>query len=307
MMTNYQTRSATIQGNVFLDTQPVPDTTGVATICIFCHQGRESGYTLYKTKLAPGKTITGSFFNPHYLGTAAFLWAANGYEFAGKQYGAVTPHQEANCETCHMDNATPDAGNGGHTWRPNVATCNATECHGGFGPVPAKAGTSSPDVAAYRAPFDTNNYSGDSGGQTQPIAVAIRALQDKIIALLAGQGIFYDDLNFPYFFKTADRATHTPAGNPNGVNNFTDWTPPTYKAAFNLAFVVKGLPSEPVSQVPEPNSSAAVHDYRYTIQLLQDSIQGLTGSYPANSTRPSGSRPATNYDPQPGGGYSPTQ
>ncbi len=296
MMTNYQTSSVTIQGNVFLDTQPVPDTTGNATICIFCHQGRESGYTLYKTKLAPGKNITGSFFNPHYLGTAAFLWAANGYEYGGKQYGGVSPHQGANCETCHMDNATSDASEGGHTWRPNVATCNTTDCHGSFGPVPAKAGTSSPDLAVYRAPFDTNNYSGDSGGQTQPIAVAIKSLQDKIIALLAAQGILFNDLNYPYFFKVDDP-----------TSSFTAWTPPTLKAAFNLAFVIKGLPSAPVSQVPFPNSSAAVHDYRYTIELLQDSIQGLTGSYPANSVRPTGSRPATNYDPQPGGGYSPNQ
>ena len=289
MMTNYSTSSVTIQGNVFLDTQPVPEAAGTTTICIFCHQGRESGYTLYKTKLAPGKTITGSFFNPHYLGTAAFVWAANGYEFAGKQYGGVSKHQEANCETCHMDNATVSAKNGGHSWRPNVATCNTADCHGGFGPVPAKAGTDEPDVAAYRAPFDTNNYSGDPDGATQPIAVAIRSLQNRIIAELAKLGIYYDDLNYPYFFKTADPATHTSA------NAFTNWTPAPYKAAFNLAFVIKGLPSAAVSQVPFPNASAAVHDYRYTIQLLQDSIQNLTGSYPANSTRPAGSRPATPY------------
>ena len=78
----------------FLDNQPIPQNNANATICIFCHQGRESGFTLYRAKLAPGKNSAGSFFNPHYLGTAAMLWGANGYEFSGKSYGAMGPIRE---------------------------------------------------------------------------------------------------------------------------------------------------------------------------------------------------------------------
>ncbi|HXX57381.1 MAG TPA: hypothetical protein VEI96_05215, partial [Thermodesulfovibrionales bacterium] len=292
MMTNYSTQFITIQGNVFLDNTPLPpiDQTENGTICIFCHQGRESGLTLNATKFAPGTTITGNFFNPHYLGTAAMLWAVNGYEYLNQSYGFNAPHQGANCPTCHMDNVTADNKNGGHSWNPNVATCNTSDCHGSFGPVPAKPGSASPNVAVYRASFDTNNYTGDPNGSTQPIAVAIQSLQAKLIALLAAQNppIYYNDLQYPYFF--ADQARTIP---------FTAWTPRPYAAAFNLSFIIKGLPSSATSQTLVPNSSAAVHDYRYCIELLQDSLVSLSGqplqTILPGAVRPAGTRPATQY------------
>jgi cytochrome c1 len=303
VMTNYASKSATFSGNVFLDNTPVPAEALSATsvICIFCHQGRESGFTLYKTKLAPGTTITGNFFNSHYLGTAAMLWGVNGYEFTGRSYGANAAHQGANCATCHMANPTDDNLAGGHTWERNVATCNTSTCHGGFGPIPAVAGTVTPDLSTYRASFDTNNYSGDAGGAAQGIADAVRSLQQKLIVLLAAQtpSIIYNDLLYPYFFTDSTFAT-----------SFTAWTPAAYKAAFNLSFVVKGLPSAATSQANVPNGSAAVHDHIYNIQLLQDSIANLipvatlnantniwsgTGGVIDGAFRPAGTRPATVY------------
>lgn len=287
MMTNYSTSSITIQGNVFLDNTPVPlDKTGNGTICIFCHQGRESGLTLYATKLAAGKKITGNFFNPHYLGTAAMIWGVNAYEYAGKSYSANVAHQGANCPTCHMDTATSDNQNGGHTWVPKADTCNVPSCHGSFGAVGVKAGSASPNVASYRASFDTNNYTGDANGASLSIADSIRVLQQKVIAVLKTKGIFYNDLAYPYFFSDA---ASTAA--------FTAWTPATYKAAFNLSFAVKGLPSGATSQANVPNNSAAVHDYKYIIQLLQDGLADLGAPLSSSAVRPFGTRPATVYGP----------
>ncbi|MFI5294533.1 MAG: hypothetical protein ACHQ0Y_05850 [Thermodesulfovibrionales bacterium] len=287
MMTNYSSTSITIQGNVFLDNTPVPlDKTGNGTICIFCHQGRESGLTLYATKLAAGKKITGNFFNPHYLGTAAMIWGVNAYEYAGQLYSANVAHQGANCPTCHMNNPTADNLNGGHTWTPNVASCNVSSCHGSFGAVSAKAASQSPDVATYRASFDTNNYTGDANGASLSIANSIRVLQQKVIAVLNTKGIFYNDLVYPYFFSDAASTTA-----------FTAWTPATYKAAFNISFAVKGLPSAATSQANVPNNSAAVHDYKYIIQVLQDGYADLTGAPLAGAFRPAGTRPATVYGP----------
>ena len=288
IMTDYSTTFITIQGNVFLDRQTIQlDRTANATICVYCHQGRESGLTLYSTKLAPGTTISGSFFNPHYLGTAAMLWGANAYEYAGKTYSVNAAHQSANCPTCHMSNATADNKNGGHTWVPNVAACNTSDCHGGsLGPVAAKSGSASPDVDSYRASSDTNNYTGEPGGETLSIAQSIQSLEKKLITLLQTKGIFYDDLTYPYFFADAG---HT--------QSFTAWTPATYKAAFNLSFIVKGLPSGATSQTLVPNASGAVHNYKYCIQLLLDSYADLNGATLAGATRPAGSRPATAYGP----------
>lgn len=296
LITNYSTAAITFQGNVFLDNTPVPlDKTGNGTICVFCHQGRESGFTLYATKLAPGKTITGSFFNPHYLGTGGMLWGVNGYEYSGNSYTANFAHQGANCPTCHMANATQINLNGGHTWWPNVATCNVAACHGdaNLGPLVADAaskhGPAEPNVAIYRANFDTNNYTGDPGGASLSIADSIRVLQQKVIAILKTKGIEYDDLVYPYFFKAG--LPHTSA------NAFTAWTPPLYRAAFNLSYTVKGLPSGATSQANVPNNSAAVHNYKYIIELLLDGIADLNGAPLAGAFRPVGTRPATVYGP----------
>jgi len=288
-MTQYS-GAVTIDGNYFLDGTPIPsiDKTGNATICIFCHQGRESGLTLYATKLAPGKDITGNFFNPHYLGTAAMMWGVNAYEYPGKSYSVNEAHQGENCEGCHMDNATDDNLNGGHTWWPNVATCNMDSCHGGFGPIAADPtsdnGPASPDVDTYRASFDTHNYTGETGGENLSIAVSIQHLEKMVIDLLADRGIYYDDLSYPYFFS--DAAHTTP---------FTAWTPAAYEAAFNISYIVKGLPSGAESQVDVPNASAAVHNYKYAIQLLQDSYQDLNGAPVPKAYRPVGTRPARDY------------
>lgn len=293
-MTNYSTTSVKIFGNVFLDNKPIPSQAGNATICIFCHQGRESGFTLYKTKLAPGKSAAGNFFNPHYLGTAAMLWGANAYEYAGKFYSVNTAHQAANCTTCHMSNPTANNENGGHSWNPNVASCNTSACHGSIGPVAAATGTADPDVEAYRAGTDTNDY--DGNGTLEPIAVEIQSLQNNLIALLAANGIFYNDLKYPYFFTSAASTTNFTAWNTavGGLN--------AYKAAFNLQFIIKGLPSEATSQTLVPNASAAVHDHLYIIQLLHDAYDDYNAVAPVQlaplgGIRPAGTRAATVYGP----------
>jgi hypothetical protein len=317
VMTRYSSGGLTIPDpgivpppSVFLDNTPVPSTTGNATICVFCHQGRESGYTLFKRRIAG--TITGSFLNPHYLGTGAMLWGRNGYEYASKLYGEVTPHQQTNCYGCHMaaSQITP-AGDrvGGHTWKiinednsvVNSATCNAAACHNGRVPTTNSAGEFN---AFHDAVFDPgSDYDGD--GTEEGIPTEIAGLENQLIALLQANGIFYSDTSYPYFFTDGTFAT-----------GFTAWTGPTLKAAFNLSFVIKGLPSG-TSKIGVPNTSAAVHNYRYNIQLLRDSYDVLCAANATNcataggdrsaQTRPTGTRSATNYDPQVGGGYNPLQ
>jgi len=317
VMTKYASTEATFSGNVFLDNTAVPAGTGDATICVFCHQGRESGLTLFKRKLAAGATIEGSFLNPHYLGTGAMLWARNAYEFPGRQYGMVEPHQQANCFGCHMApgknaDGTANDGIGGHTWKivsdddavVNSAVCNAASCHDGR--VPATNAAGQLDSFFDNVVARVADYDGDGDGGAEGIPMEIAGLEDRVIALLDNNGITYSDIDYPYFFIK---------GLPIAVaNGFTAWTPATYKAAFNLSFVVKGLPAEATSQIGRPNTSAAAHNYRYNIQILMDAYESLYNATPGVNpalpapaallaNRPTGSRPATNYNPQAGGGY----
>jgi len=333
--------SFSFSGNVFWDNTPLPTTAptpGNGVICIFCHQGRESGYTLFKAKLWSDSTTTNqSFFNPHYLGTAAMLWGRNGFEYSqttgtpgvgtGMLYGQVTEHQQANCTGCHMATAvdTTDGTIGGHTWKiisetdqfVNNATCNTAACHNGTVPVTNAAG----EMEDYRMAADVNNYDGDS--TTEGIPIQIQHLENQLIGLLQVAGVEYDDTAYPYFFKAG--LAHSNA------NAFKAWSLSTFKAAFNLSYVIKGLPSG-ASEINQPNVSAAAHNYRYNIQLLIDSYTDLWNNLtlrsvtiPANIAiwgggsptvtlndptalfRPVGTRPATNYDPQGGGAYNTRQ
>ena len=350
VMTKYVSTSPsfTIVGNVFVDNTPVPSTTGNATICVFCHQGRESGYTLFKSKLAalssPTSTLNTNFFNSHYLGTGAMLWARNGYEFSqvtgtlssgsGMMYGMVTQHQQTNCIGCHMA-AAPNSSLtytvGNHTWKVvsddesviNNVTCNTSACHGSS-PIPST--NSGGEFDNYRFATDTNDYDGD-GDSAEGVPIEITALENEVIGLLLDNGIEYDDTAYPYFFKAT--LAHTSA------NAFKAWNLATFKAAFNVNFVVKGLPSG-LTQINQPNRSAATHNFRYNIEILQDAytnlynfmlLSGMTITSPVTINippvpggttllvtlptptamfRPVGSRPATNYDPT-GGGYNPRQ
>ena len=308
VMTKYNAGGLQFSGNVFLDNTPVPDVAGDATICIFCHQGRESGFTLFRRRLAAGATVTGNFLNEHYLGTGGMLWGRNAYEYGNKLYGDVAAHQQTNCTGCHMNHSGRND-LGGHSWHMfsevdgafNNASCNTASCHSGRVPATRTAFFDFRDTV-----FDpTNDYDGDAaaGG----IAREINGLSLQLRDLLQSNGVFYNDLAYPYFFTDATFTV-----------GFTAWTRPKLKAAFNLQYVIKGLPSSPVSQIGQPNPSAAAHNYRYNIQLLRDSYDDLWTNEPAGrgvnpdrsaQVRPAGTRPATNYLPNAAGpgGYDPNQ
>jgi hypothetical protein len=289
--------------NVFLDNTAAPAGTGNETICVFCHQGRESGFTLFKLRLAADNTLPGSFLNDHYLGTGAMLWGVNAYEYSGKQYGAVAEHQRANCNACHMaQSGRNDLG--GHSWRifaesdgaVNNSSCNVAACHNGRVPATKAALDKFRDTV-----FDpTNDYDGD--GVVEGIPEEIRDLAIQLRDLLQANGVFYSDVAYPYFFTSAALTTQ-----------FSAWTLPTLKAAFNLNYIIKGLPSQATTQVGQPNPSAATHNFRYNIQILRDSYdelqkKGVAGQPDrSGQSRPAGTRPAVNYDPQADGSYNPRQ
>ncbi len=69
---------------------------GPSATCITCHQGRESGWSLFKAMTLKGvnpydgtdETIANqNFVNPHYLPAGAMLFSYKGYEFQGGEFG----------------------------------------------------------------------------------------------------------------------------------------------------------------------------------------------------------------------------
>jgi hypothetical protein len=265
--------------NKFLDGTDIPPEVGNGAICLFCHQGRESGLTVFlrfKAKnidpYANPDAVLGNttFPNPHYLDSGSLVWSRNMWEFffnnVPQTYSTgVKAHQDLNCMGCHMAEASPNGLEGGHTWRPRIETCQ--QCHGtsikSFSDIPASA-----------------DYDGDGKvkttfeeiGELSADGKTGTGLFGQLIAALQAKGIYYDPNNRPYFFDAAG----------NGFNQFTS---KTLGAAFNVGLAWKS------------GNCVYYHNAPYIVQIFQDSLKAL-GVTPKGVRPPpptTGSRPATDY------------
>ncbi len=258
----------------FMDGTDIPDTVGDGRICLFCHQGRESGLTVYMAikganpsldpYAQPDNVISASgvsFINPHYLDGGAILWSKNAWEYffegAPQRYSEGNiAHQALNCMGCHMDSPKEDNSAGGHTWKAQVETCQ--RCHG---PVE--------EFTDIRASAD---YDGD--GITETVFQELGTIDPdtglfgQLKAALQAMGIYYNPDSYPYFFTSTG-------------GRFRNWTTHTLSAAFNLAYAYKA------------GNAVYAHNAKYIVQILQDSLRAL-GVTPTG-VRPLGEREATDY------------
>jgi hypothetical protein len=266
--------------NKFMDGTEIPAEVGTGNLCLFCHQGRESGLTVYlgiQSKVNPytnpDQVIDPagiSFINPHYLDGGSILWSRNAWEYifeggtAPQEYSTgISAHQMQNCAGCHM--AEPNAENteGGHTWKAKLETCQ--ECHGSFI-------TKFEDIPAI------GDYDGD--GEVKTAFEEIGTLNDPILgdsglfgqlkAALAEKGIYYNPDSYPYFFNATG-------------GQYRAWTSNQLSAAFNLAWGYKA------------GNCVPYHNVYYGAQILQDSLKALGKDTSAYFRPPIGLRNATDY------------
>ncbi|HSB04871.1 MAG TPA: hypothetical protein VLK23_06705 [Thermodesulfobacteriota bacterium] len=274
--------------NKMMDGTDIPDGVGTGVICLFCHQGRESGLTVYLNITSVGGDPYGepneviregagiNFSNPHYLESGAVLWSKNSWEFLAvsgapipnKYSSGITAHQTTNCAGCHMAEASANDFEGGHTWRPKIEVCQ--ECHGSsiktFHDVKASADWDGDGVI--ETAFE------EIGTVLDPVAgTGDSGLRGQVRQALEALGIFYDPNSNPYFFTGPDSATR-----------YTAWTTNTLAAAFNLQFMYKA------------GNCVAWHNPWYAAQILQDSLKVINA--PVKPwVRPTGGiqRNATDY------------
>jgi hypothetical protein len=274
--------------NTMMDRTAIPSGVAEGNLCLFCHQGRESGYTVYLNITSngvdpytnPNQVIKGgsgiSFQNPHYLESGAILWSKNNWEFLtvsgnptpNKYSNGIPEHQKTNCAGCHMGEASANDFEGGHTWRPRIEVCQ--ECHGStiksFRDIKAKADYNGNGVV--ESAFAEIGTVNDS-----VLGTPNSGLFGQLVLALQAKGIWYNPNGGggTYFFTGPDFNTA-----------YTAWTTNTLTASFNLAFLYKA------------GGCAYVHNVFYAAQILQDSIKAVNG--PTKPwVRPAGDRPATDY------------
>jgi hypothetical protein len=125
--------------------------------------------------------------------------------------------------------------------------------------------------------MSTVDYNGN-GDVKEGIRAEYRSLRDALYAEIqtyakdtVGTGITYNTDAYPYWFVDADGDNTADEQDGNPVA-YTTWTPRLLKAAYNFNFLRK-------------NPGAQIHNAKYAIQIVIDSIEDLGGDV-SKYTRP---------------------
>jgi hypothetical protein len=279
--------------NKFMDGTDIPADVGTGIVCLFCHQGRESGLTVFKAIKQANATLDPyadpdvvinatngiSFLNPHYLDSGAILWGRNAWEYVfggvAQEYSQGIPaHQNFNCAGCHMAEANAENTEGGHTWNIKLETCQT--CHG-----PVASIETIPAIGDYDGDGNVGSAFEEIGTIDPSPTGSGTGLYGKIRDALADDGIFYNPDRHPYFFTTSDPALQ------GSATAYKAWTTNQLSAAFNLSWAYKS------------GNCVPYHNAWYGSQILQDSLRALGVDTSTYFRADIFNRPATFYADSP--------
>lgn len=228
----------------------------MAANCMQCHQGRQSTHDVDEAlfSLEPDEVSEElGFMNVHYAIAAATLMgddAEVGYQYSGKSYVGRFAHVEEydTCIECHDP----------HSTLRNPDECSV--CH-----------LNVVDAADLRNIRESEvDYDGD-GDVDEPILDEVTSFRDALYTAIQtyaveviGEPIVYESGSYPYFFGGTDDEELTPA------DAYASWTPRLVRAAYNYHYV-------------HEDPGAYVHNARYVLQLLYDSLEDLGEAVPVET------------------------
>jgi hypothetical protein len=237
--------------------------TGDSARCMVCHQGRASTdsvnarlaeLNLVDTPDTPNADLR--FINIHYYAAAATLYggtARGGYQYDGQVYMGRNMHVEGfqTCADCHEP----------HSLELDVAAC--ATCHEDVESVE--------DLRDIRMRGSGADFDGD-GDDDEGIAGEIEGMQEILFAAIqtyavevAGTPIVYDEHAYPYFFIDTNANGELDEGEAAFPNAYNAFTANLERAAYNY-------------QVSFKDPGAYVHNPRYVLELLYDSIASLNAA-----------------------------
>jgi predicted CXXCH cytochrome family protein len=227
-----------------------------------CHSGMgSSGAVVKKTAgiepdaLVPEAALIGN----HYFAAAAIhegSKAADGFQYEGKPYVGVFEHAEGvgTCVECHDPHST-------RINKPANSDANlCSSCHS--------------NVAGYAdyKKVSVSKVDYDGNGTVAPIFDEIESLKAKLMQAIvdyskttAGSTFVFNDGSFPYAFIDTNEDGQASEEESVRPNQYIAWTPRMLQAAYNYMFTSKA-------------PGAYVHNGKYVLQLMYDSIEDLGGS-----------------------------
>ncbi|MCC5956700.1 MAG: polyheme membrane-associated cytochrome C [Natronohydrobacter sp.] len=225
---------------------------GSSATCMVCHQGRQSSdHVEARVAGKPEDEVSAdlAFVNIHYAASAATMLGAEarpGYQYAGRSYAGRFMHVPSadTCVACHEPHSTA------------VETDGCLACHRG--------------VDALRDIRTQHRDFAGTGDRSGGIHSEIIALQGQLLdairlyaAEIAGTPIAYAS-SFPYFFADPSGTGELTPDQITRDNRYQSWTPRLLKAAYNY-------------QVAAKDPGGYVHNPRYMLQILHDSLADLAG------------------------------
>jgi hypothetical protein len=238
-----------------------------SNMCMACHQGRASKVQV-DAAIAAGGEGTLTFVNNHYFAAAATLFGTavqGGYEYGDNVYVGRFAHISTRdtCIKCHMGR-TADLLENNHTFEPKTSYC--LPCHAVHVNNP-----SDPDNPFRDIRFGTLGIDFDGDGDAfegiyfeiwdtlvPTLYAQIQDYADNVI----GTPIVYAPGVYPYWFRDTNANGVVDPGEAVFANRYVAFDATLLKAAYNYTVVQ----NEPCGYV---------HNGRYVIQLLYDSIRDL--------------------------------
>jgi hypothetical protein len=243
---------------------------GDGNLCANCHQARRAGAT--EVKASPARAIS-SHFGGHHGPQANMLAGSGAFEFPGRTYSSSVHLRvvKDTCVACHM--ALPEGryslspNVGGHSFnvlgevheeeKANTTGCLA--CHADIKQVPGQ------EIFDKTADADYDN-----DGTIEPLQAEVQGVLDYFVNE-KGTGLL-QNTNPPMFKKDAKASFHDlGSGWANSRNG--DYTEAQVAALFNYKMIVE-------------DRSLGVHNAKYTIQVLYDSIEALRPGSGTSARRP---------------------
>lgn len=240
-----------------------------SNMCLNCHQGRESGFSINAAIIRAGvgdNEVSEAlrFLNPHYFAAGATVFGAeaNGaYQYNGKEYAGHFEHVNRydTCVECHT----------AHQLEVQVQEC--ADCH------------DFTQLTDIREPEDEDNpidFDGD-GIVAEGLGDEITTIHEQLLAALqtyaadvAGVPIVYAPANHPYWYVDANENGVIDADELVQEGRYANWTPTLLRAAYNYQYVAK-------------DPGAFTHNGKYILQVLYDSLEAIGGADAvAGMTRP---------------------
>ncbi len=257
----------------------VKDLGDSSNLCMTCHQGRESMFSVLNkiNSSAP----PWSFTNIHYFPAAAIFLGTEvkgGFEFQGKTYAGQRIYSNHmglfdTCVECHMGTESPHkpydmTGELHNVHKPNPEDC--VYCHGQDVSQPNPGSDPSKFKFSGIRPASTPDYDGD-GNKKESLEDEIKGLEEALYAEIQAFGfkigtpIAYDSLSYPYFFNDLNSNGIVDADEADRSNGYQFTRAGLLKTAYNY-------------QVSKKEPHGFIHNSRYIAQLLVDSIEHLGGN-----------------------------